>query len=277
MNSPFIYFSPFEQFIITPVIPANLFILGQQLNIMSLPAIDFTISNVTVIFFIIFSVATLVIKVIKSPINGTFYAMPTSLESHFHLGYLAIQATLQKHVHVKYYQQVVFPITFALAIFLLLLNLAGNFPIFMSLTSQFAVISAFSLPSIFGIFFWLAYDRELTFFRSFHAPGMSRTLGVALFPIELLTYVMRPVSIICRLCANIMSGHVIMKVILQSLFSLPGVKAFSFVASFWVGVILSFLFPLLLLELAVSVIQVYVFLVMFCMFLADTFGHHYRH
>lgn len=277
MNSPFFFFSPFEQFIITPVIPVNLFILGQEFGITSLPLIDITVSNVTVILFIIFFVATLIINIVKNPENGTFYAMPTSLESHFHLGYLAIQATLQKHVHVKYYQQVVFPITFALSIFLLLLNLAGNFPIFMSLTSQFAVICAFSLPSIFGIFFWLLDDRELTFFRSFHAPGMSRTLGVALFPIELLTYVMRPVSIICRLCANIMSGHVIMKVILQSLFSLPGAKGFSFIASFWVGIVLSFLFPLLLLELAVSVIQVYVFLVMFCMFLADTFGHHYRH
>ena len=154
MNFSFFYFSPFEQFVVTPVIPANLFILGQQLNIISLTAIDFTISNVTVIFF--FSTAAFVIKLVKSPFNETFYVMPTSLESHFHLGYLAIQATLQKHVHVKYYQQVVFPITFALAIFLLLLNLSGNFPIFMSLTSQFVIISSFSLPSIFGIFFcWL--------------------------------------------------------------------------------------------------------------------------
>jgi len=125
MNSLFTYFSPFEQFVITRVIPVNLFILAQQLHIMSLPAIDFTISNVTLILFLIFSIASLVIKVIKSPVNGTFFAMPISLESHFHLGYSAIQATLQKHVHVKYYQQVVFPITFALVIFLLLLNLAG--------------------------------------------------------------------------------------------------------------------------------------------------------
>jgi len=83
--------------------PVNLFILGQQLNIMSLPAIDFTISYVTLILFLIFSVATLVIKVIKSLVNGTFFTMPTSLESHFHFGYLAIQATFQKHVHLKYY------------------------------------------------------------------------------------------------------------------------------------------------------------------------------
>jgi len=94
MNPLFIYFSPFEQFVITRVIPVNLFILGQQLNIMSLPAIDFTISNVTLILFIYFFVATLVIKVIKSPVNGTFFAMPTSLESRLHLGYLAIQSTL---------------------------------------------------------------------------------------------------------------------------------------------------------------------------------------
>ena len=117
MTDLFIYFSPFEQFIITPVIPINLFLLGQEFNIMSLPALDYTISNVTVVFIIIFFAASLVIKIVKSPLDGTFYAMPTSLESHFHLGYLAIQATLQKHVHVKYYQQVVFPITFALAIF----------------------------------------------------------------------------------------------------------------------------------------------------------------
>jgi len=278
MNFSFIYFSPFEQFVITPVIPANLFILGQQLNIMSLPAIDFTISNVTVIFFIIFSSATFIIKVIKSPVNGTFYAMPTSLESHFHLGYLAIQATLQKHVHVKYYQQVVFPITFALAIFLLLLNLAGNLPIFMSLTSQFAIISAFSLPSIFGIFFWLAYDRELTFFRTFHAPGMSSSLAMVLFPIEVLTYVMRPVSIICRLCSNIMSGHIIVKVCLHTMFDLSVIKGSSnFFISILVSSLVFGLVPLLILEVAVSVIQVYVFLVIFCMFLADTFGHHFRH
>jgi len=166
MDSSFIYFSPFEQFIATPILPINLVLIVEQLNLLLfkispehmlditlVPSIDCTITNVTIIFFIIFSAAFLIIKLVKSPTQGTFYAMPTSLESHFHLGYLAIQATLQKHVHVKYYQQVVFPITFALAIFLLLLNLSGNFPIFMSLTSQFAVISAFSLPSIFGIFF----------------------------------------------------------------------------------------------------------------------------
>ena len=48
MNSLFFYSSPFELFLIAFVIPAKLFILGPQLNIMSLPAIDFTISNLII-------------------------------------------------------------------------------------------------------------------------------------------------------------------------------------------------------------------------------------
>ena len=276
MSSLVTFFSPFEQFIISspfvPSLPDSICCIYCRTFLL------FTgVTNTTIIFFIIVFFAIFVVEMTKNEASRTFYVVPRSLESHFHLGYIAIQATLQKHVHVKYYQQEVFPLTFSLGIFLLLLNLSGNLPIFMSLTSQFAVISAFSLPSIFGIFFWLVSEREFTFLRSFHAPGMPRELGVSLFPIELLTYVMRPVSIICRLCANIMSGHVIMKVILQSLFSLPGSLGMGFLTSILVGIILCFLFPLLLLELAVSVIQVYVFLVMFCMFLADTFGHHYRH
>jgi len=81
MNSLFTYFSPFEQFVITCVIPVNLFILAQQLHIMSLPAIDFTISNVTLILFLIFSIATLVIKVIKSPVNLFILAQQLNIMS----------------------------------------------------------------------------------------------------------------------------------------------------------------------------------------------------
>lgn len=295
MNSLFIFLSPFEQFIVTPYFHLNFFLYEKFFVYFLLFPVDLTISNITIVLFIIYFTAKFALRVSKHHLDGAFNLLPGSIQSHFHLGYLAVQATLQKHVHVKYYQQAVFPITLSLTLFLLLLNLTGNFPIFMSLTSQFAVISAFSLPSIFGIFFWLLHDRGLTFFRSFHAPGMSRMLGITLFPIELLTYVMRPVSIICRLCANIMSGHVIMKVILQSLYAIEGLSIVDYADSgktivleefnwMWrfsfpceIALILVCLFPLLILELAVSVIQVYVFLVMFCMFLADTFGHHYRH
>jgi len=194
------------------------------------------------------------------------------------LSYIAIQSIIEKHIHVKFYQQIIFPITFALGIFLLLLNLSGNLPIFMSLTSQFAIITAFCIPTFFGIFFWFLLDRRITFLRTFYAPGTEIALAIVLFPVELLTYVMRPISIICRLCSNIMSGHVIVKVCLHTIFALSQIKnSSSFFLSLTISILIIQLVPLLILEFCVSLIQVYVFLVIFCMFLSDTFGHHYKH
>lgn len=165
-----------------------------------------------------------------------------------------------------------------LGIFLLALNLSGNLPLFMSLTSQFSIITAFCIPTFIGIFLWFFFDRQLTFLRTFYAPGTEIILAIVLFPVELLTYLMRPISIICRLCSNIMSGHVIVKVCLHTIFALSQIKnSSSFLLSITISILILQLVPLLLLEFCVSLIQVYVFLVIFCMFLSDTFGHHYKH
>lgn len=259
-------FNPFEQFITVPLISI------QTLNL------DFTISNVSLCLFLIFLTLVYTIYLISDLKNFSLYAIPTSLESHIFLSYIAIQSILEKHVHVKFYQQVMFPITFSLGIFLLLLNLSGNLPLFMSLTSQFAVISAFCLPTFFGIFIWFLLDRQVTFLRTFYAPGTEIPLAIVLFPVELLTYFMRPISIICRLCANIMSGHVIVKVCLHTIFALTQIKSsYNFFFSILITILILQLVPLLILEVCVSLIQVYVFLVIFCMFLSDTFGHHYRY
>ncbi len=260
------YNNPFEQFLTIPLINLNIGFF------------DFTFSNVSLCLFIILLATLYTILIILNSETLTLYAIPTSLESHIFLSYIAIQSIIEKHIHVKFYQQIIFPITFALGIFLLLLNLSGNLPLFMSLTSQFAIITAFCIPTFFGIFFWFLLDRKITFLRTFYAPGTEIALAIVLFPVELLTYVMRPISIICRLCSNIMSGHVIVKVCLHTIFALSQIKnSSSFFLSLTISILIIQLVPLLILEFCVSLIQVYVFLVIFCMFLSDTFGHHYKH
>ncbi len=259
------FFNPFEQFITYPLFNFNFFL-------------DFTFSNTTLCLLIILFGVIFSTFLLYDSKSSTLYALPTSLEAHIFLAYIAIQGILEKHVHVKFYQQVLFPLTFSLGIFLLFLNLSGNLPLFMSLTSQFAIISAFCLPTFFGIFFLFVYERQLTFLRTFYAPGTEISLAIVLFPVELLTYFMRPISIICRLCSNIMSGHVIVKVCLHTIFALSQIKnSSSFLLSILISTLTIQLIPLLLLEFCVSLIQVYVFLVIFCMFLSDTFGHHYRY
>lgn len=259
------FFNPFEQFITYPLVKVIFFL-------------DFTFSNSSLCLFIILILVIFSTFILYNFKTNTLYVIPTKLESIIFLFYIAIQGILEKHVHIKFYQQIIFPLIFSLGVFLLFLNLSGNLPLFMSLTSQFAIISAFCLPTFFGIFFLFVFERQITFLRTFYAPGTEILLAIILFPVELLTYFMRPISIICRLCSNIMSGHVIVKVCLHTIFSLSQIKNSSgLLVSLLISTLLIQLIPLLLLEFCVSLIQVYVFLVIFCMFLSDTLGHHYRY
>jgi F-type H+-transporting ATPase subunit a len=259
-------YNPFEQFITIPLID------------ITLKKLDFTFSNTTLCLFLIFLSLLYTINIILDKKTSSLYAILTPLENHIFLIYIAVQSIIEKHIHVKFYQQIIFPITLCLGIFLLALNLSGNLPLFMSLTSQFSIITAFCIPTFIGIFLWFFFDRQLTFLRTFYAPGTEIILAIVLFPVELLTYLMRPISIICRLCSNIMSGHVIVKVCLHTIFALSQIKnSSSFLLSITISILILQLVPLLLLEFCVSLIQVYVFLVIFCMFLSDTFGHHYKH
>jgi F-type H+-transporting ATPase subunit a len=146
----------------------------------------------------------------------------------------------------------------------------------LSLTSQVIVLCSLILPVVFGIFFWGLYEREVTFLRTFHSPGTDGLLAALVFPIEVITYFMRPISILCRLFANFMSGHVIFKVLLSGVYSYTTTTSGVLFAMFSVPFLLG-LIPLIILEIAISCIQVYVFLVIFGMFLADSIGHHYRH
>jgi F-type H+-transporting ATPase subunit a len=261
------FYTPFEQFLTVP------------LFIFCFDTFDFTFSNASLcLSILLFSMLYSLRLGLNTTPHVTLYAIPTMVETYIFLFYLVIQAIIEKHVHIRIYQQVIFPLTFSLGIFLLFLNLSGNLPLFMSLTSQFAIIAAFCLSTFFGIFFWFLVERQVTFLRTFYAPGTEITLAIVLFPVELLTYIMRPISIICRLCSNIMSGHVIVKVCLQTILTFSHtLNSSSILFSVTVSILVLQIIPLLLLEFCVSLIQVYVFLVIFCMFLSDTFGHHYSH
>ena len=86
-----------------------------------------------------------------------------------------------------------------------------------------------------------------------------------LFFIEVFSYLARPVSLSIRLAANMMAGHVAMKVI-AGLIILFGV----------VG--LGTMFPLLIFltgfEIAIAVIQAYIFTILTCVYLNDALHLH---
>ncbi len=265
LNFNFIFEAPFEQFVAIPFVRIKFFFF------------DFIITNIDYCLFLLF-LTTLIVASILLLKKFSFHAIPTVFETQILLFYLVIQSLIEKHIHVKFYQQAVFPIIFSLGTFLILVNLSGNLPIFMSLASQFTIITALFLPLFLGFFFLFFFDRNITFFRVFYTPGTDILLAIILFPIELLTFFMRPISIVCRLCSNIMSGHIVIKVCLHTIFAITFIKNSSNIfLSLTISALILPLLPILLLEFCVSLIQVYVFLVIFCMFLNDIMGHHFTH
>lgn len=260
------FYSPFEQFIINPIVSIKI------------GFIDCTISTITLAFFILINCIIIFTLLIKNSKNETLYAISTKIEGIIHLLYSTCQLMVERHIPVKYHQQVFFPIIFSLASFLLIINLIGNIPGYISITSQIGFVCAFALTMITGYILVAIYTRKFTILRTFHAHGTSKELALLLFPIEVLTYVMRPFSLICRLVANFMSGHIILKVILGGIFSFSfSSSSSSLIETIITSLGIYILIPLIILEIAISVIQVYVFIVVFSMFLSDTFGHHYRH
>ncbi|HWA81476.1 MAG TPA: F0F1 ATP synthase subunit A, partial [Acetobacteraceae bacterium] len=105
-----------------------------------------------------------------------------------------------------------FPFVFTLFFFILFGNLVGLFPYFFAFTSHIAVtaglaVIVFGLSIIVGL-----VKHKLHFFSYFMPAGAPKLLAPVLVPIEILTFLSRPVSLSIRLFANIVAGHVLWEV-----------------------------------------------------------------
>jgi len=109
-------------------------------------------------------------------------------------------------------------------------------------------------------------QHKTEFFSSFYPSGTSVLLGLLLVPIELISYVFKPISLSIRLFANMMAGHTLLKVIIGFSFILMGKELIFFVFHL---VPLLILIPLFFLEFGVSFIQAFVFCVLICIYIND--------
>jgi len=88
-----------------------------------------------------------------------------------------------------------------------------------------------------------------------------------LVPIELISYIFKPISLGVRLFANLMAGHTLLKVIVGfswSLLMLENILSIIHVVPLLILVLLMGL------ELGVALIQAYVFTVLTCIYLNDS-------
>ncbi len=165
-----------------------------------------------------------------------------------------------------------FPLVFTIFAFVLLGNLIGLFPYFFAYTSHIAVTLTLALfVFIFstGVGF---YTHGFRFFKFFVPAGVPVWLLPLLVPIEIISYLSRPVSLSVRLFANMTAGHVMWEVFAG--FMLLLTASFGILGAFAAVVPLGLNVALAALELLVAGLQAYVFAILTCLYLHDAVHMH---
>jgi len=163
------------------------------------------------------------------------------------------------------------PFIYSLFFFILIGNLISNVPYSFAVTASGVVSLGLSFTIFIGVTILALSTHGIKFFSFFIPAGTPLGLVPLLVLIELVSYLARAVSLGVRLFANIVAGHTLLKILSTYLFKL-------FTANIIVAVITLIPFAIFLaligLELAVSLIQAFVFTLLVCSYLRDAIELH---
>ncbi len=162
-----------------------------------------------------------------------------------------------------------FPLIFALFVFILLGNLLGMLPYAFTFTSHIIVTFAMALAVFIGVTILGFIKHGFHFLTFFVPPGIPKAMWPLLIPIEIISYLSRPISLSVRLFANMLAGHMILKIIGFFVFSLGS-------ATFLIGGIvpLTVVVALTGLEIVIAFLQAYVFAILTCLYINDALHLH---
>ncbi|MGE0847027.1 MAG: F0F1 ATP synthase subunit A [Flavobacteriaceae bacterium] len=159
-----------------------------------------------------------------------------------------------------------FPFVFSLFLFILVANLFGMVPYFFTVTSHIIVPAAFSLlvmAIVVGVGFW---KHGFGFLKLFVPDGVPGALVPLVTGIEVMSFLSRPISLSVRLFANMLAGHITLKVFAGFIVSL---SALGFAGILGSILPLAMTVALTALEFLVAFLQAYVFAILTCMYLND--------
>ncbi|MQT13933.1 F0F1 ATP synthase subunit A [Segnochrobactrum spirostomi] len=165
-----------------------------------------------------------------------------------------------------------FPFVFSLFMFVLVSNLIGLFPYFFTVTSHIIVTFALAMAVILTVVVSGISKHGLHFFKLFVPSGVPMVLVPLVTAIEIISFISRPVSLSVRLFANMLAGHITVKVFAGLVVTLATLGIGG-----WIGAVLPLAMTVAItaLEVLVAFLQAYVFTVLTCMYLNDAIhpGH----
>ncbi len=165
-----------------------------------------------------------------------------------------------------------FPFVFSLFTFVLVLNLFGMVPFGFTVTSHIIITFALAMLVIGTVVVYGFMRHGLHFLRLFVPSGVPIYIVPLVSMIEVISFISRPISLSVRLFANMLAGHITLKVFAGFVASLGAFGAFG-----WFGALLPLAMTVALtaLEFLVAVLLAYVFTILTCIYLNDALhpGH----
>jgi F-type H+-transporting ATPase subunit a len=245
-----------EQFEIHPVGPLALNVGGMDLS--------FTNSALWMMVAVVVSTVFFTVAMRRRAL------VPSRLQAASEIAYEFIANMIRENIGTAGLQY--FPLIFTIFMFVFLGNTLGLLPYAFTYTSHLIVNAAIAL-AIFLVVCVLGIARHgLHFFSLFLPPGVPWWMAPLIVVIEVISFLIRPVTLSVRLFANMMAGHILLKVIAGF--------AVGFLALGVGGLalgILPTLFNVLLIgfELLIAFLQAYVFTILACIYLKDTVDLHH--
>ncbi|WP_375205332.1 F0F1 ATP synthase subunit A [Hyphococcus sp.] len=168
-----------------------------------------------------------------------------------------------------------FPYVFTLFLWILVANLFGLLPTFpgaphelhtFTTTSHLIVTLALAMLTILIVIVYGFAKNGLGFLRLFAPSGQPWPMYLILVPVEVISFLSRPLSLAIRLFANMFAGHIILKVFAGFVISLIGAGGGWFLIGLapFLGVV-----AVTMLEFLVAALQAYVFAILTCIYLSD--------
>ncbi|MGQ0527529.1 MAG: F0F1 ATP synthase subunit A [Alphaproteobacteria bacterium] len=246
---------PIHQFVITPIIPLEI----GGINI------SYTNSALWMTFAVIASIVMLTLSIRpKAMVPGRFQVFGETL-------YQFVAGMIRENLGVRGMEY--FPFVFTIFMLVLMGNMLGMIPGSFTFTSHLVVTAALAIMIFFTVLIIGVFRHGTHFLHLFLPPGLPVWLFPLIIPIEVVSFLVRPVTLSVRLFANMMAGHLVLKVFAG--FSVAMLAAFG-TAGFFMGLVPAlFNVALITLEVLIAFLQAYVFTVLTCIYLKDTIeiGH----
>ena len=241
--------NPIKQFEIQPLVPLHI------------GGLDISYTNSALWM----TIAVVVSTILFSVSMRKRALVPGRMQAFAEMIYEFVASMIRDNIGAKGRQY--FPLVFTLFMIVLLGNMLGMLPYSFTYTSHIIVTAALAFLIFLVVIMVGLYKHGLHFFSLFLPPGVPAWLIPLILPIEIMSFLTRPITLSVRLFANMIAGHIMLKV-----FAGFSIGMFAAGGPMTLAGLGPMLFNSIMIgfEFLIAFLQAYVFAVLSCIYLKDS-------